>query len=184
MLRITAALLAAFALPLAAHADDASHHAKAREMMALLHTQQMVENIAASLKKQLPDAASAVIGKTPTPAQKDDAAKFIQQADQVVDAQLSWSVLEPAFADIYAKNFTEEQLDGIIAFYKSPAGLAMLTTMPTINTQVQQYGDQKLTDLKPSIQKLYESFRTADGAAPASAPKAPASAPKPPVAPK
>jgi uncharacterized protein len=185
MNRLSALLVLALSFPLAAHADEASRRAKAQEMMALLHTQQMVENIAASLKKQLPDAATSVIGANPTPEKKNDAAEFIKHADQAIDTELSWSVLQPAFTDIYVKNFTEEQLDGIIAFYKSPAGLAMLTIMPTVNTQVQQYGDQKIVELKPQIRKLYEAFNAADGAAPAplgisGAPSAAPSTPQPP----
>jgi hypothetical protein len=189
MNRIASLLILALSLPLAARADDASHRAKAQEMMSILHTQQIVQNTADGLKKQLPDAATAVIGTNPSPEKKAQADDFVKHADQIVDTQLSWSALEPAFTDIYVKNFTEEQLDAIIAFYKTPAGLALLTTMPTINSQISQYGNQRLTDvLKPQLKQLYDDFRKSDGAPagatapPASAP--PASAPHSPSTPK
>jgi hypothetical protein len=184
MNRLAALLLVlALSFPLTARADDASHRAKAQELMALLHTQEMVEHIADSLKKQLPDAATSVIGANPTPDKKTGAASFVKHADDLIDTQLSWSNLQSAFTDIYVKNFTEEQLDGIIAFYKSPAGLALLTTMPTINNQVNQYGDQKIIDLKPQIKQLYDDFVKSDGAATSASP-APPAATKPPSTPK
>jgi hypothetical protein len=129
----------------------------------------MVENIAESLKKQFPEAANDVIGANPSPEKKAHAADFVKHADQTIDAQLSWSVLQSAFTDIYVKNFTEEQLDAIIAFYKSPAGLALLTTMPTVNNQVAEYGNQRIVDLKPQLKQLYEDFKKSDGS-PAVAP--------------
>jgi hypothetical protein len=190
MNRLTAALLLALSLPLAARADEASHRAKAQEMMSILHSQQMVENISDSLKKQLPDAANAVIGADPSAEKKTHAADFVKHADQIIDSQLSWTALEPAFIDIYVKNFTEEQLDAIIAFYKTPAGLALLTTMPNVNNQISQYGNQKLTDvLKPQLKQLYDDFRKTDGppagAGPAGAPTlAPPPAPASPGKPK
>jgi hypothetical protein len=175
MNRIASLLLFALSLPLSARADEASHRAKAQEMMAIRHSQQMVQNIADGLKKQLPDAATAVIGTNPSPEKKAHAEEFVKHADQIVDTQLGWSALEPAFIDIYVKNFTEEQLDAIIAFYKTPAGLALLTTMPTINNQISQYGNQRLTDqIKPQLKQLYDDFRKTEAPpAGAAAPAAP-----------
>jgi uncharacterized protein len=184
MNRLAALLVIALTFSLSAHADEASHRAKAQEMMALLHTQQMVENIADSLKKQLPDAATGVIGSNPTPEKKTDAANFVKHAEQMIDTQLSWPTLQASFTDIYVKNFTEEQLDGIIAFYKSPAGLALLTIMPAVSSQSNQYGDQKIIDLKPQLAQLYDDFRKADGAAPTGQSTSPTARPSASVAPK
>jgi hypothetical protein len=170
MNRLAAILLLAFTFSLTAHADDASHRAKAQEMMAILHSQQMVENIAEGLKKQFPEAANDIIGANPSPEKKTHAADFVKHADQMIDTQLSWTALQSAFTDIYVKNFTEEQLDAIIAFYKTPAGLALLTTMPTINNQVAEYGNQRITDLKPQLKQIYDDFKKSDGAAPSIGP--------------
>jgi hypothetical protein len=176
MNRLAAILILALSSSFAAHADEASHRAKAQEMMAILHAQQMVENIAEGLKKQFPDAANNVIGSNPSPEKKNHAAEFVKRADQIIDAQLAWSVLQPAFTDIYVKNFTEEQLDAIITFYKTPAGLALLTAMPTVNGEISEYGNQRVNDLKPPLKQLYEDFRKADGA-PAVAPAGTRTAP-------
>ena len=170
MNRPTAALiLFVLASSLAARADDASHRAKAQEMMSILQSQQMVKNVADGLKNQFTEAGKNVIGVNPTAEKQAHAAEFVKRAGQMIDTQMSWSVLQPAFTDIYVKNFTEEQLNGIIAFYKSPAGLALLTTMPTVNNQISQFGNQKINDLKPQLKQLYDDFKKTDGS-PAIAP--------------
>ncbi|RYD75034.1 MAG: DUF2059 domain-containing protein, partial [Verrucomicrobiaceae bacterium] len=35
----------------------------------------------------------------------------------------------------YQKSFTQEELDGIIAFYKTPAGVALVKKMPVVMQQ-------------------------------------------------
>lgn len=152
---------------LAAHADDASHRAKATELMALLHTQRMVENVSDALKKQVSEAASKIAGTTQTEASKAKVADFEKKADQMIDAQLGWATMQAGFADIYQKNFTEEQLDGIIAFYKSPAGAAMLEHMPTVTNEVTQFGNSHVSALQPELKQLFEDFQKS--MAPASA---------------
>jgi hypothetical protein len=148
----------------------------------------MVQNISDNIKKQIVDAAGSVTGPTPSPDQETKAVEFEKQAGQLIDTQLGWEVMKTALTDIYTKAFTEEQLDGIITFYKTPAGTALLDNMPAVNTQVQQFGSAHLTALQPQLKDLFENFRkNVTAAAPASKPDAPpppASAARPPNTPK
>jgi len=182
--RIAALILVlALSLPLTARADEASHLAKAKEMMTLLQAQHMVDNISANILKQVSDAADKLAGPSPSPDKQAKLDDFKKQAAQVIDAQVGWKALQAGFADVYAKNFTEEQLDAIIAFYKTPAGVALLANMPTVNTQVGQLGNSKMTTLEPQIKQLYEDFQKSLTAAAPSLqpvpPAAPATAPTP-----
>src|SRR5205085_5249739 len=43
---------------------------------------------------------------------------------------LDWKKLEPMYVRIYQKTFTQPEVDGMIAFYKTPAGQAILSKMP------------------------------------------------------
>jgi hypothetical protein len=176
----------------AARADEASHRAKAGELMVILHTQTVVQNISANLKKQVADAADKVAAAAPPETAKTKTADFEKKANQVIDTQLGWETMQAAFTDIFAKNFTEGQLDGIIAFYKSPAGLALLETMPNVNNQMTQFGNSHMTALQPQLKQLFEDFQksvTAASAPPASAPAdkpapAPSATPAPSSTPK
>jgi len=160
MIRSTSLLLAlALALPLAAHADDASHRAKAEEMMTLLHTERLVNQISDNIKKQISEAADKVAGPNPTPETKAKAADFVKHADDLIDAQIGWPALKAGFTDVYVKNFTEEQLDAIIAFYKTPAGIALVDNMPTVNSEITQAGNGRMSTLQPQLKQLFDQFR-------------------------
>jgi hypothetical protein len=179
------ALLLVLALPfssVSAHADDASHRAKAEEMMTLLHSERLAEQVSTNLKKQVTDAANRVIGANPTPEQKAQATDVENKAFKMIDDQIGWKAMEPGFTDVYAKNFTDAELDAIIAFYKSPAGEALLVKMPDINTQVGEFGSSKMSTLEPQLKQLFQDFQKSQAATPhppAATTPAPSAAPAP-----
>jgi uncharacterized protein len=164
--RLTLLLVLALCAPLAARADEASHRAKAQEMMALLHTERMVQQISENIRKQIADAGQNVIGAEPTPEKKAKLDEFTKHASEAIDAQLGWTSMQSGFTDIYMKTFTEEQLDAIIAFYKSPAGVALLEKMPTVNAEVTQLGQARLATLQPQLKQLYDDLQKSQAAPP------------------
>jgi hypothetical protein len=179
MNRLALLLVLALPFPTIARADDASHRAKAEQMMTLLHAENLVDQISANLKKQVADAANRVIGPDPTPAQKAQALDLENKAFKMIDDQIGWKVMEPGFADVYAKNFTDAELDAIISFYKTPAGVALLTKMPQVNSQVGQFGSSKMTTLEPQLKQLFQDFQKSEAALP----KAPSASPAPSLGP-
>jgi uncharacterized protein len=187
------ALFLALALPTAARADDASQRTKAEELMTLENTQKVVQQIADTITRQVDEAADRAATTDTTPDQKAKVDQFKKNAAQSIDAKLGWAAMKPAVVDIYMKSFTEDQLDAIIAFYKTPAGAALLEKLPQINTQFGQIGNSRIAELRGDLQKSFQDLQgnlhptpTLNSLPPAvpPAPIAPAAAPKgPPSAP-
>jgi hypothetical protein len=157
--RIALLLALALSLPVAARADEASHRAKAQEMMSLLHTDKLVQQVADNLMKQITQAADKASGPDATPDAKAKIADFEKQCSQMIEAQVGWKSMQEKFTDIYAKHFTEEQLDVIIAFYKSPAGVSLIASMPDVNSEVGQFGQSRVQAVQPQLQQLYADLR-------------------------
>jgi len=179
--RLALLLILVLCLPLAARADDASRRAKAAQLVTLLHTERMVQQNSATIMKQVSDAAEKEIGPNPTPESKARLAGLENKISQLIDAQLDWKALGPAIIDIYTQTFTEQELDAIVTFYKTPAGIALLDKMPGINTQVNQLAQSRLTSLQPQINQMFVDFlksMPAPESAPAASP-APAATPAP-----
>lgn len=178
--RLSVLLILVLAVPVAAHADDASHRAKAKELMALLKTERMVVQVADSIRKQVTDAGTHVVGPDASPERKAKLDDFEKQSSKDIDDQLSWKVMEDPFTDIYVKTFTEEELDSIIAFYKSPGGIALLQKMPTVNEELSRYGQSKVAVLQPELKQLFTDFQKTAATPPPSLGPVPAE-PTPPV---
>ena len=161
MNRITlAALAVALTLPAIARADDASMRAKAADLIAVQHTEKTVQQIAANITSQLDDAADRAAGPDATADQKAKIDDFKKQVAQLIDANLGWTALKPSLVDLYVKTFTEDQLDQILAFYKTPAGAALLDKMPELNKQFGQLGNDRVTAMRDQLQKAYQDLQT------------------------
>lgn len=112
---------------------------------------QMLPQIDAVMQKAMADALK---GQTLTP----DEQKMIDQghanALAVMKEELAWSKLEPLYVRVYQKSLTQEEVTGMIALYKTPAGQAMITKMPVImqNTMVEMQ-----TMMAPIMQRLQQS---------------------------
>src|SRR5271155_2277412 len=144
----------------AAHADDASKHAKVKELFQLTSMQNRVDQIRVSALAQARSFAAQQFASTGVSAQRDDkgTAAFYVQLNAVVAEGYNWTKLEPAYEQVYADLYTEDELDGILAFYKSPVGQAFLAKTPEATRQVLQISKQQFDALTPQIQKLTEDY--------------------------
>jgi hypothetical protein len=178
MNRSALVLVLALCLPIAARADEATHRAKAQEMIVLLHTDRMVKQVSANFMKQLSTAGEKLIGPNATPEKKDQLADFEKKFAQMIDAQVGWDVMEPALTDYYQMAFTKEELDVIVTFYKTPAGAALVEKMPGINAQTTQLLQSKMAAVQPKMKQMYDEFQKSQAAAPAATPTPPTSTQK------
>jgi hypothetical protein len=68
--------------------------------------------------------------------------------------EMAWDVMEPIFVDVYKKSFTQEELDGMLAFYKSPLGQALIEKMPLVMQNTLQAMKSRMAVMMPKIQEL------------------------------
>ena len=62
------------------------------------------------------------------------------------------------YEQIYVELYTEQELDGIIAFYKSPVGHALVSKTPQATSKILEVSKQQFDQLTPQIQKLTEDY--------------------------
>jgi hypothetical protein len=148
-------LCASFAV---AHADEASKRAKVQEMLTLLHTERVSQQIEGGIMKQASAMPQQLFGGPVPPESKAKFDTFEHQLQQATEAQIGWKVLEPEYADLYAKTYTEPELDAILTFYKSPAGQSMLAKSAELNSQSVQLVQARMAVLQPQLQKLAQDF--------------------------
>jgi hypothetical protein len=66
---------------------------------------------------------------------------------------------KPALAKVYTDTYTEEEIDGILAFYKSPAGKAFLQKMPEVMQRSMPVMMQMIGDLQPEMKTMMEGIK-------------------------
>jgi hypothetical protein len=142
-----------------ARADEASKRAKAEQLFMLLHMDTMMDQLMIGVKKQVQQITQSMPGADQaTPEQKKQVADFQQRVMDLVNQKIGWKALEPDFISLYASTYTEEELDGIIAFYKSPVGQKMMEKTPELMSKSTQITQQKMSELQPQLNQMVQDF--------------------------
>lgn len=69
---------------------------------------------------------------------------------------LDWKKLEPMYVRIYQKSFSQEEVDGMIAFYKTPAGQAVIGKMPAVMQNTMDEMQQMMTPVMQKMQRMQQ----------------------------
>lgn len=135
-------------------ADSKPLEASVKELLLLSDSPKMLE----MSKAQLAGLAGSSIqqalqGKSLTP----EIRKIVEAGNAKTLAMLTeglkWEAFEPTFIETYQSLLTQEEVDGIVAFYKTPAGKAMVQKMPDL---MQASGQRIQQTLAPMMQQLQQ----------------------------
>ncbi|MGC9197809.1 MAG: DUF2059 domain-containing protein [Acidobacteriaceae bacterium] len=157
---LTGALIMVLALaPLQARADEASKEAKVKQLFAVMRMDSNLDGMLQAMRQHIQMTAQNGEGNQPmTPARKAIEQKFINNAQQVMNQSFGWPQLEPAYVKLYMNTYTESQLDGMLAFYKSPAGQAMLNHASQVRDGVMQIVHSRMGEFASRMQALQQQY--------------------------
>jgi hypothetical protein len=82
----------------------------------------------------------------------------MQKSAQAMREEMSWATMKPLMVRIYAESFTQEELDGLIAFYDSPAGRAFVKKMPVVMEKSMMLMQERIG---PLMQRMEMKMREA-----------------------
>lgn len=146
-------------MSVSAHADEASKRAKVEQLMAAMNMERTITDAMAAIRAQVSQAMQAMPGMNQaTPEQKKLIENFQGQVNKLVDEATSWKVLGPQYVDLYAQIYTEDEIEGILAFYQSPAGKAMVAKTPELTSKGMVISQRMMADLQPKIGVLLQQF--------------------------
>jgi hypothetical protein len=73
---------------------------------------------------------------------------------EIVTKEMSWEAMKDEYVAVYAETFTEEELKGLIEFYKSPAGRTFAKKQPELMERSMKLGQKRMLQVMPKIQAL------------------------------
>lgn len=72
----------------------------------------------------------------------------------IMKDELSWAKIKGGFVQVYRETFTQEEVDGIIAFYKSPTGQAFIDKQPALMKNTMTLMQQRMGPIMQKIQQM------------------------------
>lgn len=140
-LPIALALVLAAAAPAAAQPGQgepsASEVRAARELLEVSRTR---ENFIEAMELGMEQGGMMEL----TPAVREALRKFMNE-------HLAYDDLEPDFIRLYTDVFTEEELRGLAAFYRTPLGRRVVETLPRMSAESQRIVNERLQPLMPQL---------------------------------
>lgn len=70
---------------------------------------------------------------------------------QFMDEHFRYDEMEPDFIRMYTETFTEEEIRGLTAFYRTPVGQRAIETLPEISAASQRIVMQRLQSAMPEL---------------------------------
>ncbi len=154
---VAASLAFAGAMPL--HADAVSKRAKIEELFKLIQIERTIDQISV---QQVAQAKSVMKTMAPngsvTPDQQKDLDAFLDKVVGITREAVNWQKLEPQFVDLYMNTYSEEEVDGIVAFYRSPAGQVMVAKQPELLSKSQAISQAQLAAIQPKLREAVMEF--------------------------
>jgi uncharacterized protein len=152
-------LVAISYLPSFAHADDASKMAKIHEFFKVAKLDQLSTQTMQRVSDQMKSGMmQQMLGVNLTAEQRQKANDLNDKVMKIVSGALDWNALEPEYAKLYADAYTEQQIDDLLAFYKSPTGQVMVEKTPILMQQANAISQQRMAAALPQIQQLFRDY--------------------------
>lgn len=146
-------------MPCMAAPTDPASDASIEEYLKVSNAQQLVESMKQQVAGLIKNSTQqATQGKPLTPERQAIVDHMAQQMSDLLAETMSWDTLKPMYMRIYHESFTQSEIDGIIHFYKTSAGKAMINKMPVV---MQNLMSEMQGTIKPMQQKMIQIQREA-----------------------
>ena len=153
-----AVVLAAFGLLFtvsSATARGEIERTMAEELLRLTN----VEGNLATMREQVAKMVDTQIDTMDIAEQeKPRLAEHTKQIMALVFEELSWKQMKDQYVDLYVSVYTQEELGGLITFYRSQVGQSFIKKMPELMKRSMEVGQAKMQLLGPRIQSMIEDL--------------------------
>ena len=147
-----------------ANAGETSRRARAEELLNAMNMPESVEQAHATWCRQLaPKLISTQIAKTRQEAgQTNTMSDVLRHTERIMDLmahELSWDKVKDDYITLYAETFTEEELKGMLAFYRSAAGRALVRKQPELMKRTMDLTVKASTRMMLKLQDMVQEIK-------------------------
>jgi uncharacterized protein len=130
-----------------------------RQLLAVTKMRSTLDGIQSQLKEMMHGIVQQALGgKIPTLDQQEAIDRMENKLLAIVQRELSWEKREPMYIHLYQELFTEEEIAGMLSFYGTPAGQAVVNKMPTLMQRSMLEMQEMQRKLGPEIRRIQQEF--------------------------
>jgi uncharacterized protein len=137
------------------------------KLLLVTKTDKMIDSMLQGMESMMTNMAekSRSAGEDTAEAKAVRAAS-VKKLMPIMKEELSFEKLKSMYVQIYSESFTQEEIDGLVAFYNSPAGIAFVNKMPMVMqrsmTLTQERMGPMMQKIEQAMKKLAEETAASD----------------------
>lgn len=129
-------------------------------LLTLTRSEQLIEKSRADMEKYMRSGvAMGLGGRQPDEREQRIIDKMVSESVAVMREALDWPSMRGFMAGLYVQQFSQEEVDGLIAFYRSPAGEALVNKMPLVMDASMANIQQRMAGVAPRLQAISAQAR-------------------------
>jgi hypothetical protein len=134
---------------------ERASEASIRQLMEIVHVRQILEQMSEQMETLLDSTLRQQLqGSRLNEEQQRQLDALKSQLHDSLAEMLEWNRIEAMYVRIYQETFTQTEIDGITAFYRTPAGESMLAKMPLVLQRSMAEVQQLMTSMLPRLQQM------------------------------
>lgn len=134
-----------------AFAEGGERMKLAEELLGLMKFERNIEkSFEAARQMQLAQVRSMTLSAFDAAAAREVRERTMDFMQQ----QLSWKNLKDEFVAAYAETFSEDELKGLVAFYKSPTGRSYVDKVPMVMQKSSEITQRRMLEIAPKVQEI------------------------------
>ena len=134
---------------------EAGKRESVKELMVLMEVDSMIETIYSQMNQMFAGVGKQMGIKASEQAVFDN---YMQKISALMIEEVSWEKMEEPMIDIYLNNYTEEEIQDMLTFYRSSTGRSLVKKMPEVMGESTKLSQELLVDFMPKIQELAAEF--------------------------
>ena len=137
-------------------ADQISHRKAVEDLFLLTKTSKMMDSVKIQTKKilfqqlreqDIPEAKKPIFNK------------YMSKMIELITNTVNWDKIKPQMTDLYVSNFSENEINDMLAFYRSPTGKKFVEKMPVIMQKSMEIGQKQSRTMIPKLNRLLEQMK-------------------------
>jgi hypothetical protein len=150
LLACSCALVSAYAQTSTAPSD-----ASLKELLQLSGSEKLINDMQQQMKGMFANSMKQALPSQGVSAEQTAMMEKMQtKMSDLLSEELSWSNMEALYLGVYKESFTQDEINQLIAFYKSPTGQMFVQKMPTVMQKTMLATQQRMGPLMEKIRAI------------------------------
>jgi len=138
-------------------ADTRPSEASLKRLLIVTDAQKLLESALGTVDQSMDAGIKQALKGQPINEQGQAALDEMRaKMSALFKESLAWEAMEPMFIDIYGRSLTQAEVNGMLKFYESDAGKAVIAKMPLIMQNTMQAMQERMATLTPKIMQIQQ----------------------------